>query len=173
MSKEMRIPEAKIKEGIAISLRTAKMHLDSAELLIRNDFSGNAVVLLEFAIEEFGRAVYLRERLHNGLETIESALQTNHSLKYDKAFSVLPKDLKTIWENTIGWFPKGWFPANYFPRGYWPILKETISPDTRLDATFTDYDEKTQTWQSGIKTDGKRLMTIVNIIGEHIRFFSY
>lgn len=176
MSKEKKITEAKIKEGIVISLQTAKKHLDSAELLINNNFLDNAVGPIEFAIEEFGRAVYLRERLQKGLETIEDVLEKSHWLKYDKAFSVLPKDLKTIWEDTIfGAFPKGYWPNGYWPKGWWGegIVKETISPLTRLNAIFTCFDEKTQTWQSGIKTDGKKLMAIVNEIREHIRLFSF
>lgn len=143
--------------------------MDSAELLIGNNFLDSAVDSIEFAIEEFGRAVYLRERLHTGLETIENALERNHWLKYDKAFSVLPKDLKTIWESTINPL----FPAKYFPKGYFPTARETISPYTRLNAIFTNYDEKTQTWQSGIKADRRKLMAIVNRVREYIRLFSF
>ena len=41
--------------------------------MIETDFLDNAVNVIEFAIEEFGRPVYLRERLHKGLEAIEDA----------------------------------------------------------------------------------------------------
>lgn len=98
--KEKKIPKAKIQTGIAISLVKAQHHLDCSELLIKNNFLYNAVDSIEFAVEEFGRAVYLRERLQSGLETIESVLETNHWLKYDRAFTVLPTELKVIWEKT-------------------------------------------------------------------------
>lgn len=162
MSKEKRIPKAKIEEGIIISLQKAEKHLGAAEILIENNFLDNAAAAIEFAIEEFGRAVYLRERLHKGLETIENALEKSHWLKYDKAFSVLPEDLKIIWEGFT------YFPKNYFPKGYFPFAKETISHHTRLNAIFTYYDEETQTWQSGIRTDKEKLMNIVKEIKYNI-----
>lgn len=140
MNKEKRIPRAKIEEGIKFSLQKAEKHLGAAELLIENSFPDNAVAAIEFAIEEFGRAIYLRERLNKGLETIENTLETSHKLKYDKAFSVLSQDLKTIWEDTLfSAFPKGYWPKGYWPEGYWGerIVKETISPHTRLRHFYT------------------------------------
>jgi len=168
MDKEKKIPKAKIEEGIKFSLQKAEEHLAAAEILIKNNFLDNAVDAIEFAIEEFGRAVYLKKRFHKNLETIETALEKNHWLKYNEAFSVLPKSLKTVWEGTINPL----FPANYFPKGYFPIVKETISPYTRLNAIFTYYDEKTQSWRSGIRTDKEKLMSIVEEIKRHIEKFS-
>jgi hypothetical protein len=161
---EKRIPQERIQQGIYISLSTAQRHLDCSVLLIENNFLENAIEPIEFAIEEFGRAVYLRERLEKGLETIENALETNHWIKYDKAFSVLPSDLKTVWENTIS----PMLPEAYVQTGYYPIEKETISPVTRTNAIFTRYDEKTQSWQNGIMVDKERLKKIVTEIREYI-----
>lgn len=171
---EKKIPRAKIEEGITISLEKSAKHLDAAEVLIDNNFLDNAVASIEFAIEEFGRAVYLRERLQKGSETIEKRLETDHWLKYNKAFSVLPTELKTIWEKTFGgFFPKGWWPKGYWPEGYWgeSTRKEIVSPFTRLNAIFTYFDEKTQTWHSGIETDGVKLMAVVNALRGYIRDF--
>ena len=176
MNKVKKISKTKIQEGIAISLKTAARHLDAAEVLISNNLLDNAVASIEFAIEEFGRAVYLKERLQTGSETIEKALETDHWLKYDRAFSVLPTDIKTIWESTIfGAFPKGYWPKNYWPKGWWGerIVKETISPFTRLNAIFTYFDEKTQTWHNEINADGKKLMAIVKALRGYIRDFQF
>lgn len=176
MSRDKKLPASKIKEGIVISLQKAKEHLDSAVLLIDNGFLDNAVGPIEFAIEEFGRAVYLRDRLNKGLETIENALEKSHWLKYDEAFSVLPKDLKTIWEDTIfGAFPKGYWPKGYWAKGWWGegVVKQIISPLTRTNAIFTHFDGKTQTWQSGVKADGKKLMGIVDVIRKYIGLFKF
>ena len=173
MNKVKKIPKTKLEEGIAISLEKAAKHLDAAEVLINNNLLDNAVASIEFAIEEFGRAIYLRERLQIGSETIEKAVETDHWLKYNKAFSVLPTGIKTIWEDTIfGAFPKGFW-GNFFPKGFWGegIVKETISPLTRLNAIFTYFDEKTQTWHNGINADGKKLVAIVNALRERIRNF--
>jgi len=171
MNREKRISKEKLKEGITVSLKKCTKHIDGAETLINNDFLDDAIALIEFAIEDFGRAVYLRERLQTDLETIEKSLETDHWLKYNKAFSVLPLELKTIWENTISNFPKGHFPTNYFPKGHFPIMKGTISPSTRLEAIFPYYDDKTQTWRSGINADREMLKTIVEKLRENVKAF--
>ena len=167
MGKVKKIPQEKIGEGIGISLKKSLKHLEGAEALVSLNLLNDAVDLVEYAIEEFGRAVYLKERLENGLEDVEKSLETSHWLKYDKAFSVLPTELKTIWESTIP--PQ--FPPQYFPKGYFPITKETISPLTRLNAIFPYFDEKTQSWHDGIVVDGSKLLEIIKALRENIRKF--
>lgn len=167
MAKEKKISKEKIEEGIRISLRKSLEHLDGAEALISKNLLNDAVALIEFAIEEFGRAVYLRERQQRGIETIENSLEINHYLKYDKAFSVLSTNLKTIWESTITPI----FPIDSFPDGY-PI-KETISPLTRLNATFTYFDERTQHWRNGIKADITKLKSVVDELRKNIETFKF
>jgi hypothetical protein len=167
MSKVKKIPKTKIDEGIGISLKKSLQHLDGAEVLVRQNLLNDAVALIEFAIEEFGRSVYLKERLNSGLEDVEKSLETSHWLKYDKAFSVLPEKLKTIWESTIS--PQ--FPPQYFPKGYFPITKETISPLTRLNAIFPYFDENSQTWHDGIAVDRNKLLEIIEELRENIRNF--
>jgi hypothetical protein len=102
MGKEIKISQEKLRTGIAISLDNSLKHLDGTEVLIERNFLDCAVILIGFAIEEFGRAVYLRERLQKGLETIEEVLERSHKLKYERAFSVLSPELRTIWKVTFG-----------------------------------------------------------------------
>ena len=99
-----KIPKAKIEEGIKLSLKKSIEHLDGVNALIDKNLLNDSVALMEFAIEEFGRAVYLRERLQLGLETFGDSIQHGkkaHDLKYEKAFTVLPEDLKTIWKGFV------------------------------------------------------------------------
>lgn len=172
------ISKAKIAEGIELSLKKSLEHLAGANALIDKNLLNDAVALIEFAIEEFGRAVYLSERLRLGLESIELSLEKGrnaHDLKYMKAFSVLPTDLRTVWEETIyGYFPKGYW-GNYFPKGYWGggFRKETISPLTRCDAVFIKFDEKTQSWHEGIMADNKKLTLIIASLRENIGIFKF
>ncbi len=158
------MPKNKLREGIAVSLDKSQGHLDCSELLIKNNFLDNAVDTIELAIEEFGRAVYLRERLQAGLDSIENDIEKNHWLKYNKAFSLLPSELKVIFEITIS----PMYPVNYFPN-----MRGTISPFTRPNAIFTIYDEKTQVWRNGIMADGEKLMHIVKEIREYIIVFKF
>jgi len=60
----------------------------------------DAVILIRFAVEEFGKAVALRENLEKGNEQVEDDLFKNHPYKEAKASSVLPGDLKIIYEGT-------------------------------------------------------------------------
>ena len=51
------------------------------------------------------------------------------------------------------------------------LKKETISPETRLDAIFVKFDEETQTWQNGINVDDKKLKGVIDTLREHIDIF--
>jgi hypothetical protein len=175
MSKEVKISQDKLRTGISISLDNSLKHLDGAEVLIEKDFLDCAVILIWFAIEEFGRAVYLRERLQKGLESFEKSLEIRHDVKYDKAFSVLPPELKTIWKNTFGGYWGDYWGGTYWGGGYWgeSTKKESISPSTRLKPVYSHFDEKTQTWQTGILADKEKLKWIVSQIKECIVKFIF
>jgi AbiV family abortive infection protein len=161
----VKIPSEKIAEGIKVSLEKTEEHLAGAEVLIENKNINNAVVLVEFAIEEFGRAVALREKLQERSEDVEIYLFTKHVYKYDKAWSVLPIEMKTIYE---GSFSPLDFPPDEFDAG-----SETMSPRTHLDATFVNYDKVTQEWKKGIQADPERLASIITKIREEIANFKW
>ncbi len=167
--REIKISQHKLREGIAISLDNSLKHLDGVEALVEKDLLDGAVILIGFAIEEFGRAVYLRERLQSGKETIEKSLQSGkkaHDLKYEKAFSMLPKKLETIWSRSSPLLYMMYFP-------FFPYQKEILSPSTRLKPIYLHFDEKTQTWQRGINADKEKLKWIVSEIKEHIVKFEF
>jgi AbiV family abortive infection protein len=143
----------KICEGMKLALKKCDDHLSSVEILISKGALDDAVVLIEFAIEEFGRAVWLSEKLKTGSTNVEKKLQFDHKFKYDKAWLVLPEGLKTIYLNS--------FDVTAFSGVEFDTGKETISPMTRLDATYVNYSEKTQQWKTGIRADAKKLLEIV------------
>ena len=161
----VKISSEKIAEGIKVSLEKTEEHLTGAEALIKNKNTNNAVVLVEFAIEEFGRAVALREKLQKRSENVETYLFTNHAYKYDKAWSVFPIEMKTIYEGSFS--PLDFQPDKFDSRS------ETISPRTRLDATFVNYDKVTQEWNKGIQADPERLVSIIKKIREEIANFKW
>ena len=80
----VKISSEKIAEGIKVSLEKAEEHLTGAEVLIENKNINNAVVLVEFTIEEFGRAVALREKLQERTEDVETDLFTFKRYKNGK-----------------------------------------------------------------------------------------
>lgn len=156
VSMTMKIPLAKIEQGIKLALAKCEEHLTSAEILASKSALGNAVESLEFAIEEFGRAVALIEKLKSGSEDVEKKLFNSHDYKYNKAWTVLPTRLKTIYEGSSD-------PAVFDPKIF-DAGKETISPRTRLDATHVSYDEKAQEWTTGVRVDKDKIQQIVDQI---------
>ena len=148
----LKIPLEKIKEGVHLSKQKCLEHLDCAELLASNNLPGNAMILLEFAIEEFGRSVAFNKNLRSGSPEVDNSIMRSHKSKYDEAWTVLPQKLKTVYE---GSFDPAIFDPNIFN-----CRKETISPETRLEATFVNWDEKTQEWKDSIRADPEKIIAI-------------
>jgi AbiV family abortive infection protein len=184
--KTKKIPLNKIQEGITLSLKKAVMHLDAAESLIDTKHLDDSAVLMEFAIEEFGRAVILREMLKKSITEIEKNIWYNHDPKYEAAFRFLDKELQTVWEGIDPQFtisrrhhhlssldlPNG--PDAQFAKHKVPfrIIKETLTPNTRLNAIFVDFKDETQVWSTGIMTSQKNLERMISEIREKIATFT-
>lgn len=62
----IKIPLEKLRGGIQYSLKKSEEHLVRAGVLIERNLLSGAVALIEFAIEEFGRAQAFREKLRKG-----------------------------------------------------------------------------------------------------------
>jgi AbiV family abortive infection protein len=161
----LKIPTAKIQEGMKLALRKCEEHLSNAETLISKNGISDAVALIEHSIEEFGRAVALSQKLKVGSEQVEIQLFRSHDYKYNMAWTVLPSSLKTIYEGT--------FDVAAFASSDFDVEGETISPMTRLDATYVNYDEKSEQWKSGIRADSSKLSDIIKGIRNCIRNYSW
>ena len=150
-----------MREGITRSLKKCEEHLRGAEVLTSNGCLNAAVVLVEFALEEFGRAIELRDRLNAGSTQVELRLFRDHDLKYDKAWTILNQDLKKIYEGTFD-------PAIFDPHIF-DTQAETISPRTRLDAAFVNY--VNGTWIDTVRADRGNLERLIEGIREEINNF--
>jgi AbiV family abortive infection protein len=159
----IKIAVKKIREGMKLALEKCNEHLVAAETLISKESLNDAVALIEFAIEEFGRAVALKEILKKSSNEVEEELFKNHEYKYNKAWSVLPEELKTIYEGT--------FDVAQFSKTDFDVGKETISPRTRLDAVFVDYDVKLEKWKTGVRADGETLKNVIEGLREGLKAF--
>jgi AbiV family abortive infection protein len=156
-----KIPLSEMGEGIRLALETSHQKLSDAKQLISVGSCEDAVILIQFALEEFGKAVGLKEKLERGIENVEDDLFRNHIYKENKAWSVLPGDLKTIYEGTFS--PQA-FSAQDFDVG-----KETISHHTRVSATFVDWINGK--WVKGIQADPKKLLQLITELEKEIRNF--
>ena len=150
-----------MREGIERSLRKCEEHLGSAEILVSNGFLNNAVVCIEFALEEFGRAVGLRDELSADSTHVDESLFRSHEFKYNKAWTVLPHDLKSIYEGT--------FDPSFFDPRFFNTTGETISPRTRLDATFVNYVRGE--WRNGVPANPESLKRLIEGIRQAITTF--
>ena len=157
-----KIPLTDLPTGIILALRMSRQKLDDAELLISIESFEDAVILIQFAVEEFGKAVALRENLEKGNEQVEDDLFKNHPYKEAKAWSVLPGDLKTIYEGTFS--PQA-FSAQDFDAG-----KETISHKTRINATFVDW--VAGNWKTGVQAEPDKLLRLIKGLRKEIEDFN-
>jgi len=162
---DVRIPSKKIQEGIEYSLEKSAQHLTGAEACLSKGILDGAVALIEYAVEEFGRAVALREKLETGSEEVERELFSSHEYKYEKAWTVLPQELKTIYEGT--------FDVAVFDEAVFDVGKESISPRVRLDAIFVNYDETNDKWKIGIRADKHKLKRLIEGIKQCINDFEF
>lgn len=157
-----KIPLTDLPSGIILALRTSAQKLDDAELLISKESFEDAVILIQFALEEFGKAVVLRENLEKGNEQVGDDVFRNHPYKEDKAWSVLPSDLKTIYEGTFS-------PQDFSSQDF-DTCKETISHKTRINATFVDW--VAGNWKTGIQAEPDKLIRLIKGLRKEIEDFS-
>lgn len=158
----IRIPLDKIKEGIEHSLNKSSQHLEGAEACISIGNLDAAVILLEFAIEEFGRAVVLRENYKASSGEVDSKLERDHNYKYDKAWTVLPPELKHI---THGMFDPNFFDPRMFDTG------RQISHSARLEAAFVRYDKTFGKWRTAVQANERLVTRLIDGIRQQIKNF--
>lgn len=161
----MRIRLEKIREGIGHALRKSAQHLVGAEACLSIGSLDSAIGLTVFAIEEFGRAVVLRENLETGSEEVDKRINTNHDFKWNKAFTILPRKFKTI--HTGGFDPKGFDPVAF------DTEDESITHEIRMRAVYVDYDESNDEWITSTRVDKSFLKRAIEGIREHIKNFRF
>lgn len=86
------ILRAKMQEGISLCKANVSDFLKDARLIIAEKRLNHAYVIVEFAIEELGKAVMLSEALKKSKSDpviVEGRVFTSHKDKDDKAWTVL------------------------------------------------------------------------------------
>jgi hypothetical protein len=74
-SQEIKISGEKLTEGIALSLEKSTKYLSTIKILMENESFDCSAIILYLAIEEFGRAVYLRKILQEGKQTKQTPFE--------------------------------------------------------------------------------------------------
>lgn len=103
MSRKVRYPASSIDKGIELSLCNSQSILDKARILLKERDIKYSFILYTFALEEYGKAVLLREQKmkHSNDENvmIEDAEIIDHNTKLKAAGRMLgPKAMVPDWQ---------------------------------------------------------------------------
>lgn len=155
------IPRAKMKEGIDLCKSNILDYLKDARLIMSDGRLNHAYVSVQFAIEEFGKIVMLKDALMastNDIVTVKGSVFTSHKGKSPNAWRILDQKFKTI-------FGEGDFDDEDFSHVSF-VTDTKASHDTRLDCAFVDFDEGI--WHIGRDIKQKLLEELINHIEENL-----
>ena len=156
------IPRKIFQDGIDLCKRNIRDFLTDAQLIIAQGRLNHAYIMVEFAIEELGKIVMLKEAFSSDLNdpvTVEGDVFGTHKGKSEKAWTVLDINCRTI-------FDEGLFDHELFD----PDLFDTdtlASHKTRLNCAFVDF--KGDCWTLGERIKQELLEKLINHINEAIR----
>jgi len=128
-------------------------------MIIKEGRFNHAYVSVEFAIEELGKFVMLKEALDSSKDDpilVEDRIFRSHKGKPEKAFTVLDPKFKTIYR---GIFDDRIFDPRIFDTG------TSVSHRTRLECAFVDYNGA---WYIGRRINENLLIDLINQIREKL-----
>lgn len=148
------------QEGIDLCKRNVLDYLLEAKMLAGKGFVHHAYVSVQLAIEETGKALWLKEKLQsNPLDPVDvpnvifgKNSGQSHKLKFEKAASKLNRDLM--------WVCLGTFDPKVFNAQVLNVGKEA-SHETHLLNAYVNFDEKKQQWYLGCDIDENKLIALV------------
>lgn len=132
---ERRVPISHMQKGIDLCLKNIADYLLDAKIIINEDRPHHALISAQFAIEELGKMLLLKESLKNCNNATEIEINgekfCDHHGKAEKAWNeVLDRKYQIIfvetWDNSV------------WDEGKWDG-KTAISHATRLNCAFVDY----------------------------------
>jgi len=148
-----------MKEGIELCKDNILAFLRDARLIIEEGRLNHAYVSVEFAIEELGKIVMLKEALNSSKDDpvlVKDRIFRSHIGKPEKAFTVLDFKFKTIYK---GIFNDKIFNPRTFNTG------TTVSHRTRLECAFVDFN---RTWHIGKRIKENLLVDLIKHIEEKL-----
>jgi len=154
-----------MQKGIEKCRENVKDYLEDARLIADSGRLNHAVISLQFAIEEFGKLLLLKESLNNANTDpveINGKDFCNHDNKTEKALKVVDPQSK------YRLLFRGYF-GNHFPRGHFPLGYfggRKISNKLRLDCAFVDF--VNGKWTSGRLINSQRFHELVDIVEQEL-----
>jgi AbiV family abortive infection protein len=133
--KDKLVPRKMLQEGIDKCKNNVNDFLSDAELIMPSGRLNHAYVMVEFAIEEFGKIMLIREAFtkdSNDPFKIDGQVFGTHKGKSEKAWIVLNKKYKLLFDEGVC------FPNTLFERGC--VVENTeANHDTRCKCAFVDF----------------------------------
>lgn len=172
--------------GIHICIVKAQQLCDSASKLMGDDKDlTHAYGLYTFAIEEFGKALYLQEFFINDDNVIQKfrknifSGQTSHTLKFKKGLKNLPKECKITRVYSVAPFPSGKEYTTNFGRGNLKfkflsntrtslLARSTPNFAMRMNSFYVDWNDKQKRWDFNFKVEKNDLKKAVSKFKKHI-----
>lgn len=171
--------------GIHICIVKADQLCDSALKLMGNDKDlTHAYGLYTFAIEEFGKSLYLQEYFKNydGVQKFRSHIfkgKNSHPMKFKKGLKNLPCSCKNIAIYKSAPFPSATAYTSNFGRGNlkFKFLPNTMISqlsgskpnfDMRMNSFYVDWNDKKKNWDFNYKVVKNDLKKAIKMFKKHI-----
>ena len=176
--------ERSLKIGNKICIKTTERLLASSLTLLENSSNlDHALGLYTFALEEFGKAVLLKEIIDDKTnpkrvpkEIFGSGKRSAHNIKFKKAIQVLPEECVSILVGESITIPsgkdtkqslgkiKGTFTVTANTTGTF-LTTVLMNFPVRMRCFYVDWDEKTEywhKWKANLQTDRDLLKNAIN-----------
>lgn len=173
--------------GNHVCIVKAKQLAKSASILLAGDENDctHALGLYTLAIEEFGKAILLKEYFKDDDESIQN-IPTNiftgnksHEIKFQKALDNLPEVCKNIFVGIWTVFPSGADrkirigrrgPHVFVPKDRTGTFSAQYAPnfEVRMNCFYVDWDVIQKKWSFNLKVTKKDLETAIEKFNERI-----
>ncbi len=157
-----------MQKGINLCKENICVFLETADILVNTGNLNHAAINIEFAIEEFGKSLMLKDEFAKGSDPVQVSdnVFSNHVGKSERAWKngdadALDSSYRMISE---GGFERSDNGKQGFSRGFSQAIN--ISHFIRMECAFVDFDKNEREWFVGHPQLSKK--RIQNLI-EHIR----
>ncbi len=174
------ISTAQIKTGIKKSL-TGSLELSgySKDMLERNANATIALGLYAFAIEEYGKSLFLKECMKKNedrhkVKKVVFSGKDSHGKKFNKAFSTLPKERTSFLSEIKHVEPQFNSDRKGIGTKTSDSQTETFSASVlsdlqaRMSCFNLDWNDKTEKWKLPPKVDGDLLLKSITVFEKHV-----
>ena len=157
--KKYRIPREKLPEAISLCIGEIEDYIIDAETLINKGSLKHAVIMVQFACEELGKANILKTKHNtskpNDMIEVKDSLFKDHKPKTNECFNLIGRDLQIIYP---GGFERGAFTRRA------AYITELMDHVTRTQCSFIGWDEHENDWMLFPRIDQDRLKKIIEAI---------